>query len=286
VGAAEVLLSYAPTAAVPAIRRQLADTATPEAVRTGLLLACAASHNTDALLDARDALASLPYRLAVPIATSFASTKVGAEVLLDAVRAGKAPARLLQERTILERLRASNADGWQKRVAELTKNLPPADQRIATAIKDRISGFAQAKPNVAEGAKVFNKHCAACHKIGEQGGKIAPQLDGIGVRGVERLLEDILDPNRNVDSAFRARVITLTNEQTLTGLMLRVEGQVLVVADLEGQERRIPLAEIASNRETQLSAMPANFVDTIPEAELYHLLAYLLEQRPREPAPK
>ncbi len=285
-GAAEVLLSYAPAVAVPAIRRQLADTATPEAVRTGLLLACAASHNTDALLDARDALATLPYRLAVPIATSFASTKMGAEVLLDAVRAGKAPARLLQERTILERLRASNADGWQKRVAELTQNLPPADQRIAAAIKDRISGFAQAKPNVAEGAKVFHKHCAACHKIGDQGGKIAPQLDGIGIRGVERLLEDILDPNRNVDSAFRARVITLTNEQTLTALMLRVEGQVLVVADLEGKERRIPLAEIASNRETQLSAMPANFVDTIPEAELYHLLAYLLEQRPRESAPK
>ncbi|MCS6863750.1 MAG: c-type cytochrome, partial [Gemmataceae bacterium] len=286
VGAAEVLLHYAPATAVKAIRRQLADTTTPEGVRTGLLLACAASNYTDAQLDARDALATVPYRIAVPIATSFASTKGGAEVLLEAVRAGKAPARLLQERTILERLRATNVDGWQKRVAALTQNLPPADQRIAAAIQDRITGFARAKTDVAEGAKIFSKHCAACHKIGEQGGKIAPQLDGIGVRGVERLLEDILDPNRNVDAAFRARVITLTNEQTLTALLLRVEGQVLVVADLEGKERRIPLSDIASNRETSLSAMPANFVDTIPEAELYHLLAYLLTQRPPEPTPQ
>ena len=34
--------------------------------------------------------------------------------------------------------------------------------------------------------------------------EIAPHLDGIGNRGLERLLEDVLDPNRNVDQLFRA----------------------------------------------------------------------------------
>jgi putative heme-binding domain-containing protein len=137
-----------------------------------------------------------------------------------------------------------------------------------------------------EGAKLFAKHCAACHKIGDTGGKIAPQLDGVGVRGTERLLEDILDPNRNVDAAFRARSISLKSEKTLTALMLRVEGKVLVVADLEGKEQRIPLDEIESNRETQLSAMPANFGDAIPATELYHILAYLLDQKAKEPPKK
>ena len=89
----------------------------------------------------------------------------------------------------------------------------------------------------------------------------------------------MLDPNRNVDQAFRARSITTSDDRTVTALVLRTDGEVLVVADLEGKEKRIPLKEIAQNRETQLSAMPANFADVIPEGDFYHLLAYLLEQK-------
>ena len=251
-----------------------------------LLIAAAGSNVPDAQMDARDALKNMPYRVAVPIGLALAGTPAGADILLVAVKDGKAPQRLLQEKAILERLKGSNPPGWEKRVADLTKNLPPADQRIAALLKTRADAFAKAKPDKAEGAKLFTKHCAACHRVGDVGGKIAPQLDGVGVRGVERLLEDILDPNRNVDQAFRARSITLTNDKTLTALMLRVEGEVLVVADLEGKEQRIPLKEIAVNRETMLSAMPANFDTVVPEADLHHIVAYLLDQKAKDPPPK
>jgi putative heme-binding domain-containing protein len=157
--------------------------------------------------------------------------------------------------------------------------LPAADARLAGLIQKRAAAFASFKPDRELGAKVFAKHCAACHRIADQGGKFAPQLDGIGVRGVERLLEDTLDPNRNVDQAFRSRVVVTKDEKTITGLMLRVEGAVLVLADGEGKEVRIPTDDIATNRETMLSPMPANFGDAIPEAEFAHLLAYLLEQK-------
>ncbi len=259
---------------------------TPDAVRERFYVVAAASRVPLAQMDARDAMQAVPYRVAVQIGLSLAGTKDGAELLLTAVKQGKAPARLLQEKAVLERLKASNAPNWEKQVADLTKALPPLDQRLADLIKKRTTGFANAKADKAEGAKLFTKHCAACHKIGDMGGKIAPQLDGIGVRGLERLLEDTLDPNRNVDQAFRARSITLTNEKTLTALMLRVEGEVLVVADLEGKEQRIPLKDIAVNRETQLSAMPANFADVVPEADFYHILAYLLDQKAKDPPKK
>jgi putative heme-binding domain-containing protein len=277
--ACEVLLGVSPVKSYTTARGLLDDPKLPPDVRERLLAVFASSLSRDARLDARDALKTVPYRTAVPIGLALAGTKAGAEDLLTAVKEGKAPARLLQEKAILERLKASNADDWQKRVNDLTKSIPPADQRIADLLKKRAAGFASAKLDKAEGAKLFAKHCAACHRIGDAGGKIAPQLDGVGVRGVERLLEDILDPNRNVDQAFRARSITLTSDKTLTALMLRVEGKVLVVADLEGKEQRIPLDEIATNRETMLSAMPANFADVIPEADLYQIVGYLLDQK-------
>jgi putative heme-binding domain-containing protein len=281
VAAAEVLLLYTPADAT-AVRDQIKKGTTPEAVRERFMLALVASNNPDAISDVVNALKNVPYRVAVPVGLSMASTLTGADTLFDAIKQGKAPARLLQEKAILERLKALNVPDWEKTVANLTKNLPPADQRIANLLKTRATAFAAFKPDKVEGAKLFTKHCAACHRVGDMGGKIAPQLDGIGVRGTERLLEDVLDPNRNVDQAFRARSITLTNDKTLTALMLRVEGKVLVVADLEGKEQRIPLDEIATNRETQLSAMPANFADTIPEKDMHHILAYLLDQKAKK----
>ena len=286
IGAAEALLRYSPAEAVAAVRKQLADAATPEVVKIGFLNTFAATNTPGARDTVRDALRAVPYRVAIPIALALAGTRDGADVLLTAVQEGKAPPRLLQEKAVLERLSGSRAPDWQKRVADLTKGLPPADQRISALIKSRAAGFTLEKADKVEGAKLFTKSCAACHKIGDMGGKIAPQLDGVGVRGVERLLEDVLDPNRNVDQAFRARVLTLTNDKTLTALVLREEGKVLVVADLEGKEQRIPLGEIATNRETRLSAMPANFADTIPEADLNNIIAYLLDQQAKEPPKK
>src|SRR5204863_2220666 len=116
-------------------------------------------------------------------------------------------------------------------------------------------------------------------QLANKGAKIGPQLDGIGIRGVERLLEDILDPNRNVDQAFRTTILNLTNGQIVSGLLLREEGAVLVIADQQGKEVRVPKNTVEERSVSPLSPMPANFNDVISEAEFYHLLAYLLEQR-------
>jgi putative heme-binding domain-containing protein len=173
-----------------------------------------------------------------------------------------------------------------QRVADLTKGLQPADQKLAALLKQRAARYPRAKTDKTLGATLFTKHCGACHQIGGMGGKIGPQLDGIGARGLERVLEDVLDPNRNVDAEFRARVLNLSDGRTLTGLMLRVEGEVVVFADDQGKEFRIPTKDIEKNRETTLSPMPANFGETIPEADFHHLMAYLLDQRVKDPPPK
>ena len=118
--------------------------------------------------------------------------------------------------------------------------------------------------------------------MGGKGAKIGPQLDGVGVRGLDRLLEDMLDPNRNVDQAFRSSTLALKNGQIVNGLVLREEGEVVVLADAQGKEVRIPKHTIEERTVSSLSPMPANLVDQIPETDFYHLLAYLLAQRPSQ----
>jgi putative heme-binding domain-containing protein len=261
-----------------------ADTSPGLRERAALILAASADRNHKQA--AKDAIKSVPYRSGVVIATALAGTVAGGDILLEAVKQGKAPARVLQEKQVLDRLRAAKIDNLDRQLADLTRGLQPTDQKLAGLIQQRTVKFNAAKADKEQGAKLFQKHCGACHKIGEDGGKIAPNLDGVGVRGLERLLEDILDPNRNVDVAFRARVLNLADGTTKTGLMLRVEGESLVMADDMGKEFRVPTKDIEKNRETTLSPMPANFGEVIPEGDFFHLMAYLLDQRGKEPPKK
>ncbi len=224
-------------------------------------------------------LPAAPARLQNVIAAELARSRTGAEKLLDAIAAGKASARLLQERLVEILLLESKLPNLKERMAQLTKGLPPADQRLQQLVRQRRQGFLRAPTDSSLGAKVFEKHCAICHQLGGQGAKIGPQLDGIGVRGLDRLLEDILDPNRNVDQAFRLTTLSLKKGQVVSGLLLKEEGEVLVLADAQGKEVRVPKNEVEERATSQQSPMPANIAEEIPVADFYHLLAYLLKQQ-------
>jgi putative heme-binding domain-containing protein len=155
--------------------------------------------------------------------------------------------------------------------------LPARSDVLDKLIADRRRAFASGTASAERGQAVFKKHCAACHQLAGEGNKIGPQLDGIGVRGPDRLLEDILDPNRNVDAAFRTTVIVDKDGKVHTGLVRREEGPLLVLADTKGEEFKVAKDHIDEQSISPLSLMPANHGAVIPEEELLDLVARLLE---------
>jgi len=220
-----------------------------------------------------------PARLQTVVAAALAAKAEGAEHLLKAVAAGKASGRLLQDRAVSTKIVESKLPKAADRIAELTKGLPNQDQKMAELMGKRKAGFAKFKPDAKLGAMVFKTNCANCHQLANEGAKIGPQLDGIGVRGLDRMLEDMLDPSRNVDQAFRTTVLNLKDNRTVSGLFLKEEGQLLVLADSLGKEVRIAKNDVDERRTSLLSPMPANLVETIKEEDFYHLMAFLLQQR-------
>jgi putative heme-binding domain-containing protein len=265
---------------IPLLARLLNDAGEPLPLREQAAGWLAGLNRPEARAELLKVLPIAPSPLQVRIGADLARGREGAEQLLEAVAAGKASARLLQERIVVVLLENARLPQLKERLAKLTEGLPPADQRLQELLRQRRKGFAAAKADPAEGAKVYEKHCTICHQLGGKGAKIGPQLDGVGVRGVERLLEDVLDPNRNVDQAFRATTLVLKSGQIVSGLVLREEGEIVVVADAQGKEVRVPKSSIDERTVSQLSPMPANVAEQVSEAEFYHLLAYLLAQRP------
>ena len=277
---AEALLLVAPDQARPKLRAWATATGTPAPVRDRVILRLLAKPTTTDCTVAIEVLKSAPYAAALALSTALAGDKFGADLLLLSIRTGEAPARLLQEKAVVDRLKATKIKDIDARIIELTKGLPAPEKRIDDLIKKRGEGFKNFKPDLAKGKEVFTKNCAICHQVNNEGAKVGPQLDGISIRGAERLLEDTLDPSRNVDAAFKSTTLQLLDGRTLSGLV-RDEGAVYVLIDQLGKENRIATKDVDKVVKSNLSSMPANVDAILPENDYYHLLAFLLSQRPK-----
>jgi putative heme-binding domain-containing protein len=278
VAAVDAVTRVDPGAAESALEKLVVDPSEPVSLRAQAGQALGGINSPASRQSLTAAFIGVPSSLEQGLALALAATPEGIDALLDAMSAGKAPPRLLQDPPIVERLKPRLDARRTERIAELTSRLPPADQRTRGLINQRLAKFGASGASPEKGAALFKTHCAACHKIGEVGQKVGPQLDGIGQRGAERLLEDILDPNRNVDGAFRATAIVTKEGLSITGLKLREEGQITVLVDLQGKEQRIAADDIEESQISPISPMPSNFAELIPEPDFYHLLAYLLSQ--------
>jgi putative heme-binding domain-containing protein len=254
-----VLASNAPVG----LRRaagELLGTATPSAAARAALAA---------------AFVGAPADLALTLATALAKSDDGATDLLALATSGRVRPALLKHRYVATALEQRPAE-LRARITALTLSLPPEDARLDAVIAARLGAAGNYKPDAARGAPLFATHCAACHRFRDTGGNLGPSLDGIGSRALPRLVEDILDPSRNVDPTFRLTTVTLKSGETRSGMNFREEGDRIVMRDPASTEDvTIARADVASTAASGVSPMPATFETTLSEKEFFDLLEFL-----------
>ena len=217
--------------------------------------------------------------VAIGYARGLATDNSGITILINAVSKGHISPRVLLDPKVNGLIDASGNVVAAERCAALLAELPSYAEVVEQRIVSLAAKYLSAKPNRTQGELVFRKLCARCHRLANEGEQVGPELDGIGSRGIGRLLEDILDPNRAIDAAYRATLIQTVSGQVINGLITGRVGQVVTIVDAVGQPRRIPVAEIEEQRRLSVSAMPANVVESLQEPQLFDLLAFLLSQK-------
>ncbi len=216
----------------------------------------------------------------VEISMVLGETEEGVSSLLDAIEQGQASAYVLQNVNWKQRTESVvKSAGLKDRIAKLIEGFPSASEQEEAEIQKALVDYSLNDPSLEGGAKSFEKRCTACHQLNGHGNLVGPQLDGIGNRPLERIVEDILAPNRNVDAAFRTVLIQTIDGQIISGLPRREEGEVLVLADAEGKEVRIAKDDIELRKQSPLSLMPANLGKQIPKSEFMDLIRFLLSQQ-------
>ena len=160
-------------------------------------------------------------------------------------------------------------------------------KKSGTAAHEKLTQTALAQSgNVERGRAVFlnaeKSLCLKCHRVGDKGEQIGPELTGIGARfGRVYLVESILDPNRAVVPGFATVRLELKDERVLTGVKVGETDTTLTLADNEGKKHEVKKADIAAQRTVALSTMPEGLEKRLTEQEFVDLIAYLVSLKDR-----
>jgi putative heme-binding domain-containing protein len=120
--------------------------------------------------------------------------------------------------------------------------------------------------------------CLACHRFGNDGGAIGPELTAAASKYDRRsLLESILEPSRVINEQYQQHTVTLRSGESFSGRLVRdtAEEVVLETDILSGARERFARANVVRVTPAALSSMPSGLVDILSREELFDLLAYL-----------
>jgi len=213
------------------------------------------------------------------LAEQLASDADGADELLRLMEAGKASAGLLLKPTVQQRLKAIATESLTQRAVALAENLPGEEAVVEELLTRRRKALAQATGNPDNGRELFRKNCQICHQLSGEGKQHGPNLDGIGLRGLDRVLEDVLAPNRNVDVAFRTTTVVTNEGKAYSGLLRELEGNQISIVDSQAKETILQTNTIEERLASTSSPMPSNVGETLTEEQLRDLISFLLTQR-------
>lgn len=189
----------------------------------------------------------------------------------------------------------ANVTDKTERAALDTLSKPPAPSFAAPAImpkgpgraytvKDamaampaRLSGrdFARGKAMFAAAA------CVACHRFNNEGSSgVGPDLSGAGGRySIRDLLENIIDPSLVISDQFGTEQLERADGDPIVGRVVGEEnGELLIMANpfMPDEKVRVKSSAITARKAYPVSMMPPGLINSLSEAELQDLLAYLL----------
>lgn len=118
--------------------------------------------------------------------------------------------------------------------------------------------------------------CITCHKVGNDGREVGPDLSHIGqLRTKADLLESILFPSTSLARDFEPYQIETNDGQSYLGVIQRETSDTIFLLDASATSKAIPRASIKTLQPGPASLMPSGLDQTMTKEELIDLIAYM-----------
>ncbi|WP_169974152.1 PVC-type heme-binding CxxCH protein [Tautonia rosea] len=195
-----------------------------------------------------------------------------AEALVDAIESNQIAAGQIPQASRSALLKNRN-DSIRDRAARFfgrTQGGPDPD------ILARYLATLETPGNAAQGRAVFDRSCATCHRLGDTGHPVGPNLVSVSRRTPDELLTHILDPNREVAPDAIEYLVALRDGRVTSGLIASESAASLTLLRAGGEQETVLRLDIEELSSTGRSLMPEGLEKEIAPPEMADLIAFLL----------
>lgn len=202
-------------------------------------------------------------------------TTRGAMAVLESIDEGRMPAAVADQAAVL-----AAAEGPAE-IRGLFERFLPEEQRVRVlgnvvdpaAILVLTGDAERGRRLFAEAAAA---QCKSCHKVGDVGQALGPDLTTIGRKLAKpALLEAILDPSKTIEPKFVPYTVETRGGQVHVGLVESRNAGEIVLRDAQNKQIRISADEIEVAVPQQRSLMPDLLVRDLTAQDVADLLEYL-----------
>jgi putative membrane-bound dehydrogenase-like protein len=254
------------------ILKQIAPTEPPD-VQIGLMNVLALSREANfgsAIVDAYAKLAPGAQKEAIDV---LISREPWVPALLAGIDAGKIDNRDVQQQQ-WSALKNNPNEKLSQQAAALQQKTGHAPSSDRKAIVDKFLPLADKQGDAAKGRLIFEQNCIKCHTIEGKGGKVGPELTGVGARPRPDLIGKILDPNRSIEGTYRVWIVKTKSEDVIAGQIFAENKASITLLDAEAKTHEVQRSDIDRLVPTSKVAMPEGF-EQLGEEKLVDLLTYL-----------
>jgi putative heme-binding domain-containing protein len=152
---------------------------------------------------------------------------------------------------------------------------------------DKIRALVQVKGDAKRGKAIYLNTslvaCASCHRLEGVGGQVGPDLTRVWeTHTVEKLLESIVEPSKEIKEGFTSFKATTVNGQVYTGLKIFDTPEAIVIREATGRDIHIDRKDIDELTPNKVSLMPDNVVSQLSFDQFIDLLAFLKSRKEQE----
>jgi putative heme-binding domain-containing protein len=154
-------------------------------------------------------------------------------------------------------------------------------RKTASADQERYTLAALSRTgNPAVGRELFfnaeKSLCIKCHRIGEQGERIGPELTGVGARFSKiYIVESILQPSRTIAPSFETITVSLKNGKVVSGVKVAETETTITLGDTQAVKHTLNKADIEEQQKQPTSTMPEGTEKRLTEDEFVDLVSFL-----------
>ncbi len=209
--------------------------------------------------------------LRTSILSVLATRRDWIEVLLDNMESANVVSADI-DIAMRQRLAARKEAGLRSRLEKQLALAVTADRQ------EVLSNFAPALASHGDskrGATLFESKCSQCHKIGEKGHEVGPNLVSLTNKTPQSLLTAILDPSQAVEPKYINYTVITDDGLTYTGMLASETGNSITLLGPETKRQVILRNQVELMRSTGKSMMPEGFEKVLSAKDCADIMAFI-----------